>query len=131
MTDQILAIYDADFTVFGEIAYALGKVAGTRSCSLCDISHGFNPLGKKNWRSYCETRPEIEWVHRNDLDSGMLAALPSPLPCVVVRDTANSYRTLLDSEELSTCSGDLNRFDEKLSGALAKHAAMSDGAPAS
>ena len=131
MTDQILAIYDADFTVLGEITYAVGKVIGARSCSLCDISHGFNPLGKKTWRSYCETRPEIEWVHRNDLDSGTLAALPSPLPCVVFREAADSYRTLLDSEDLSTCSGDITRFDEKLSGALAKHAATFGGAPAS
>lgn len=131
MTDRILAIYDADFTVFGEIAYAIGKVTGTRSCSLCDISHGLNPLGKKNWRSYCETRPEIEWIHRNDLDEEMRTALTCDLPCVVARDSIGSCHTLLDGAELSDCNGDITLFDAKLSNALAKRAARLDGAPAS
>ena len=131
MTDRILAIYDADFTVLGEIAYAIGKVTGTRSCSLCDISHGFNPLGKRNWRSYCETRPEIEWIHRNDLDEEMRVALTCDLPCVVVRDSIGSCHTLLDGAELSECNGDITLFDAKLSNALAKRAARLDGAPAS
>lgn len=131
MTDRILAIYDADFTVFGEIAYAIGKVTGTRSCSLCDISHGLNPLGKKNWRSYCETRPEIEWIHRNDLDEEMRTALTCDLPCVVARDSIGSCHTLLDGAELSDCNGDITLFDAKLSNALAKRAARLDGAPVS
>lgn len=131
MTDRILAIYDADFTVFGEIAYAIGKVTGTRSCSLCDISHGLNPLGKKNWRSYCETRPEIEWIHRNDLDEEMRTALTCDLPCVVARDSIGSCHTLLDGAELSDCNGDITLFDAKLSNALAKRAARLDDAPVS
>ena len=131
MTDRILAIYDADFTVLGEIAYAIGKVTGTRSCSLCDISHGLNPLGKKNWRSYCETRPEIEWIHRNDLDEELRTTLNCELPCVVARDSAGGCHTLLDSTELSDCNGDITVFDAKLSNALATQAANVDGAPAS
>ena len=131
MTDRILAIYDADFTVLGEIAYAIGKVTGARSCSLCDISHGLHPLGKKNWRSYCETRPEIEWIHRNDLDEEMRTALTCDLPCVVARDSIGSCHTLLDGAELSDCNGDITLFDAKLSNALAKRAARLDGAPAS
>ena len=131
MTDRILAIYDADFTVLGEIVYAIGKVTGTRGCSLCDISHGFNPLGKKNWRSYCETRPEIEWIHRNDLDEEMRTALTSELPCVVACDSIGSCHTLLDGAELSECNGDITLFDTKLSNALARHTSSLDGAPAS
>lgn len=130
MADRILAIYDADFTVLGEIAYAVGKVIGTRNCSLCDISHGLNPLGKKNWRSYSETRPEIEWIHRNDLDEAMRKALTCDLPCVVARDSIGCCHTLLDSAELSDCNGDVTLFDAKLSNAMAQHAASFDGAPA-
>lgn len=131
MTGRILAIYDADFTVFGEIAYAIGKVTGTRSCSLCDISHGLNPLGKKNWRSYCATRPEIEWIHRNDLDDEMRSALTCELPCVVARDSAGGCHTLLESTELSDCNGDITVFDAKLSNALAIQASSVDAAPSS
>ena len=108
MTDQILAIYDADFTVLGEIAYTIGKVTGTRQCSLCDISHGLNPFGKKNWHQYCETRPDIEWIHRNDLDSKTRTTLSSQLPCVVLKIK--------------------KIFSPAL---LARHVAMSDGAHAS
>ena len=39
------------------IAYAVGKLTGTRSCALCDITHGLNPFGKQVWRSYCEDDP--------------------------------------------------------------------------
>ena len=131
MTDRILAIYDADFTVLGEIAYAIGKVTGTRSCALCDISHGLNPLGKKNWRSYCGTRPEIEWIHRNDLDEEMRTSLACVLPCVVARDSTGCCHTLMDSSELSDCNGDITVFDAKLSNALAQHAASLDDEPAS
>jgi len=131
MEEKILAIYDADFTVLGEIAYAIGKVTGTRSCSLCDISHGLNPLGKKNWRSYCETRPEIEWIHRNDLDPNTRAALTCGLPCVVAQDSMGCCHTLLDSEELRTCNGDITEFDAKLSSALARRTTTLDGALAS
>ena len=65
MEERILAIYDADLSVIGELAYAVGKLTGTRSCALCDITHGLNPFGKQVWRSYCEDRPEVEWLHRN------------------------------------------------------------------
>ena len=40
MHERILAIYDADLSVIGELAYAVGKLTGTRSCALCDITHG-------------------------------------------------------------------------------------------
>lgn len=131
MTDEILAIYDADFTVLGEIAYAIGKVTGTKSCSLCDISHGLNPLGKKNWRSYCETRPEIEWIHRNDLDEDIRAALTCNLPCVVAKDSLGCCHTLINDEELQACAGDITQFDAKLSMAMAQRVANLDDARAS
>lgn len=131
MTDEILAIYDADFTVLGEIAYAIGKVTGTKSCSLCDISHGLNPLGKKNWRSYCETRPEIEWIHRNDLDEDIRAALTCNLPCVVAKDSLGCCHTLINDEELQACAGDITQFDAKLSIAMAQRVANLDDARAS
>lgn len=131
MTDEILAIYDADFTVLGEIAYAIGKVTGTKSCSLCDISHGLNPLGKKNWRSYCETRPEIEWIHRNDLDEDIRAALICNLPCVVAKDSLGCCHTLINDEELQACAGDITQFDAKLSIAMAQRVANLDDARAS
>jgi hypothetical protein len=72
MDYRIIAIYDADFSVLGEITYALGKLTQTRSCALCDISHGLNPLGKRAWRVYRDLRTDIEWLHRNDIATAQL-----------------------------------------------------------
>ena len=100
MHERILAIYDADLSVIGELAYAVGKLTGTGSCALCDITHGLNPFGKRVWRSYCEDRPEVEWLHRNEISDEMLAQLPTPLPCVIKQDAHGYLCTLLDTSAL-------------------------------
>ena len=46
-TSTIFGIYNADATPLGETRYALSKVTGNSSCELCDITHGWNPFGKK------------------------------------------------------------------------------------
>lgn len=126
MHERILAIYDADFTVLGELTYAIGKLSGTRSCALCDISHGLNPLGRRHWRGYCKTRPEVEWLHRNDLSSEDLGKLPCELPCVVLLEPTGAFTALLDKDALTSCNGDLTTFDQRLSITLAERA-VNDG----
>jgi len=118
MDHRIIAIYDADFTVLGEIAYALGKLTQTRSCALCDISHGLNPLGKRAWRAYRDLRTDIEWLHRNDIETAQLEALPIELPCVVMSTNEDIYIPLLSKEDLDACHGEVAIFDQKLSAAL-------------
>ena len=131
MHERILAIYDADLSVVGELAYAVSKLTGTRSCALCDITHDLNPFGKRAWRSYCEDRPEVEWLHRNEISDEMLAQLPTPLPCVIKRDTQGHLSTLLDTSALMACEGQVERFDQKLTRALSESQPTSDAALAS
>ena len=131
MRERILAIYDADLSVLGELSYTLGKLTGTRSCSLCDITHGFNPFGKRAWRGYCENRPEVEWLHRNEISDEMLTRLPSALPCVIKEDADGCLTTLLDNTELSACEGQIARFDEQLMRALTESQPTADAALAS
>ena len=131
MHERILAIYDADLSVIGELAYAVGKLAGTRSCALCDITHGLNPFGKRAWRSYCEDRPEVEWLHRNEISDEMFAQLPTPLPCVIKQDARGNLCTLLDTSALMTCEGQVEVFDQKLTRALSESQPTSDAALAS
>ena len=131
MHERIVAIYDADLSVIGELAYAVGKLTGTRSCALCDITHGLNPFGKQAWRSYCEDRPEVEWLHRNEISDEMLAQLPTPLPCVIKQDGHGHLSTLLDASELMACESQLERFDKALEQALSESQLMSDAALAS
>ena len=131
MHERILAIYDADLSVIGELAYAVGKLTGTRSCALCDITHGLNPFGKQVWRNYCEDRPEVEWLHRNEISDEMLAQLPTPLPCVIKQNDSGYLCTLLDRSALMACKGKVERFDQKLTRALSESQPTSDAALAS
>ncbi len=131
MHERILAIYDADFSVLGELTYAVGKLTGKRSCSLCDITHGLNPFGKQAWRVYCEDRPEVEWLHRNEISDEMLAQLPSLLPCVIKQDANGYLSTLLDASDLSACEGQIDRFDDKLMRTLSASRLRADAALAS
>lgn len=36
----VYAIYNAESSLVGELAYMAGKVIGNRACALCDITHG-------------------------------------------------------------------------------------------
>ena len=131
MHERILAIYDADLSVIGELAYAVGKLTGTRSCALCDITHGLNPFGKRAWRSYCKDRPDVEWLHRNEISDEMLAQLPTPLPCVIKQDAHGYLSTLLDTSALMDCEGQVDPFDQRLAQALRESQLTSDAALAS
>ena len=55
---RLLAIFDADGTCIGELQYLLNKCAGWESCALCDISHGWNPIGKAAWRWQLRAKPQ-------------------------------------------------------------------------
>ena len=131
MHERILAIYNADLSIIGELAYAMGKLRGTGSCALCDITHGLNPFGKRAWRSYCDDRPEVEWLHRNEISDEMLAQLPTPLPCVIKQDAHGYLSTLLDTSALMDCEGQVDRFDQRLAQALHESLPTSDAALAS
>ena len=131
MYERILAIYDADSSVIGELTYAVGKLTGTRNCALCDITHGLNPFGKWSWRGYCKDRAEVEWLHRNEISDEMLAQLPTSLPCVIKQDDSGYLCTLLDTSALMACKGKVERFDQKLTRALSESQPTSDAALAS
>ena len=113
MSTRILAIYDADLTFRDELAYAIGKLMGTRSCALCDISHGYNPLGKAEWKRCCAGTPDVEWLHRNDLNEVQRRWTENQLPCVIV-DAEGGFEFLLTADDLSRCNGDVGKFNQAL-----------------
>ena len=45
-TPAFYAIYDADGSFLGELRYLRDKCLGKADCALCDLSHGWNPLGR-------------------------------------------------------------------------------------
>ena len=114
---HLIAIYDADASIAGEIRYLLRKVFSNDTCALCDLTHGWNPLGKSAWRNRAETEPNIIWLHRDEAPEGLLDAVEERLPCVVA-DHGHRVEMLLDSDALRACEGNFATFtallEEKL-----------------
>ena len=77
----VFGIYNADGTFFGELGYVLSKLGGKRSCSLCDVTHGWNPFGKRQWKRLCKlSKLDIQLIHRDEATESQLQAagdLPS------------------------------------------------------
>ena len=77
----VFGIYNADGTFFGELGYVIAKLAGKKSCSLCDVTHGWNPFGKRQWKGLCKSSSlDIQLIHRDEATESQLQAagdLPS------------------------------------------------------
>lgn len=77
----VFGIYNAEGTFFGELGYVIAKIGGKRSCSLCDITHGWNPFGKRDWKRLCKSSLiDIQLIHRDEATDSQLKAagdLPS------------------------------------------------------
>ncbi|MCE2710061.1 MAG: hypothetical protein LW596_04620 [Ilumatobacteraceae bacterium] len=63
---ELIGVYDADATVWGEVSYWIGARLGRRHCGLCDITHGVFTR-KAEWQA-CEDRLPVPFsaYHRND-----------------------------------------------------------------
>ena len=109
MSARYFAIYDADGTLLGEVGYVLGKLAGTRHCALCDLSHGWNPRGRAQWRADSGLSCRLQWLHRDEQSPALAAYTAGKLP-LVVEQREDGFRTLLDAEKLEACGGDYEAF---------------------
>jgi hypothetical protein len=116
-SDKIYAIYDVRGTLGAEIAYIAGKLVGQRGCALCDISHGWNPLGKAAWRNALGTLARVEWLHADEQPTALSNYTSGQLPCVVLAG-AERYKMLLNRPDLECCQSDINAFDLALRAAL-------------
>ena len=77
----VFGIYNADGTTLAELGYVIAKLAGKKSCSLCDVTHGWNPFGKRQWKGLCKSSSiDIQLIHRDEATESQLQAagdLPS------------------------------------------------------
>lgn len=118
-SERIVGIYDADGGWGGEVRYALRLLAGGKHCSLCDITHGFNPLGRKEWRRACASAPfEIEFIHRDEASKAQRAAAAA-LPAVLVGGDG-AWRLLVGADELESCAGSPDRLITLIEGRLTR-----------
>ena len=101
---QFVGIYDADGTLVGELRYALGKVTGRAKCALCDITHGWNPTGSRQWKQACAASPvELDLVHRDEATPAQLASVTA-LPAIASRD-GDGWREIMTPADIADCDG--------------------------
>ena len=115
MTSSIplFAIYDADGSVLGELKYALGKCIGKRECALCDLSHGWNPFGRRSWRQRTGVTANLTWLHRDELPEALKFLSTEQLPCIAA-EIDSRVEVLIDREALQGCDGNYSVFEHLL-----------------
>ncbi|MDN5807776.1 MAG: hypothetical protein L0I80_10470 [Brevibacterium sp.] len=107
---RLVGVYAADGGLFGELSYVVGKLRGSRSCSLCDISHGTSVRAKPAWSRGLETFDvPFTAVHLNEMDEDTALAAASRSPVVVLVEYRRG-KILLDEDDLAGCRGDPDTF---------------------
>ena len=96
----VFGIYNADGTLFGELGYVIAKLGGKRSCSLCDVTHGWNPFGKREWKGLCKSSSiNIQLIHQNEATESQLIAagdLPS-----FISETEEGWTRIMTSTQIT------------------------------
>ena len=95
---QVVGIYNADGSVTGELAYVVSKLTGQGSCELCDVTHGWNPFGRREWKTAMQQSDlDITFIHRDEALPEQLAAA-GQLPAVVMSND-DGWRVIMTSSE--------------------------------
>jgi hypothetical protein len=116
---ELLGVYDADGGLRGETAYVVGKLLGRRHCSLCDITH--SPFRRRPQWDALVARLGIPFrlAHLNELAPREHAVVAEAGAPVVLLVTEGGLRPVLEREALASAQGDVDRFGELLTTALA------------
>jgi len=109
----LYAIYDADGSFLGELQYLKDKCLGKAECALCDLSHGWNPLGRSDWRRRKGVAASLNWLHRDELPEHVAAQVRDQLPCVAV-DRGGEIEIVIGRDALRGCEGDFSVFEHLL-----------------
>ena len=101
---QLVGVYHASGTPWGEVSYWLKARFGGAHCSLCDITHG-SVREKPEWRR-CRERLTVplDTVHLDERDDDLRAFTDGRTPCVVAR-TDGGLVLLVDDAGLQACDG--------------------------
>jgi len=95
----IVGIYDAEDGLTGELKYLAGKLFSNKKCDLCDVTHGWNPFGKRKWKKALEKESlSISLIHRNqasDLHKKVAGSLPA-----IICNKSGKWECILNSSEL-------------------------------
>jgi hypothetical protein len=103
---QIIGVYHAYSGLMGELKYITGKLLGTTACALCDITHGWQPLGKAQWRHEMKQWGNLKALHIDEQSPQMAAITDGQTPCILIANE-DDYEIIIDSEQLAACEGDI------------------------
>ncbi len=117
---ELIGVYDADATLWGEVSYWVGARLGQRHCSLCDITHGMFTK-KSEWQTCAAALPvPFATFHRNDQPADVRACIGNQLPAVVAR-TDSGVVMFVTAAELETCHGNPEALAALLTSRLTAH----------
>jgi hypothetical protein len=95
---HVVGIYNADGSVTGELAYAAAKLTGRGSCELCDVTHGWNPFGRREWKTAIrQSDLDITFIHRDEALPEQLAAA-GRLPSIIALSDDGWLEIMTSSE---------------------------------
>ena len=101
----LVGIYNADSGVVGELTFLFNKVLRNTPCHLCDLTHGWNPNGRRSWKEACGTSSlNISFIHRNEATDAQLAAAEL-LPAIVTLNN-DEWACVVTAAELAEHSDD-------------------------
>ena len=101
----LVGIYNSDSGIVGELTYLFNKVLRNDPCHLCDLTHGWNPCGRRSWKEACETSSlNISFIHRNEATEAQLAAAKL-LPAIVTLNDGE-WSCIVTAAELAEHSDD-------------------------
>jgi hypothetical protein len=106
MNDELIiyGIFNANSSFMSEISYSVRKVLGQSDCNLCEISFGWNPFGKKDWKNAISASPiRIELIHRDEAELSQLNAA-SHLPTFIMTADGN-WVELMNADTIATFKG--------------------------
>jgi len=118
----LIGVYKADGGILGELSYFFGHLIGTRSCSLCDISH--SPIMKKSsfkaleQHLLAEHGIQVRMIHLNERNEREQKASEGREPCMLLEYPDQSISMFIDSTDLKALSGSVSSLKKLISSRL-------------
>jgi hypothetical protein len=108
---KFVGVYDADGTIVGEVRYMIGKLFGTASCALCDLTHGTKLKGRDDYKACAAGLPvPVELFHRNDQPENVRTHTNGKLPCILAVHEDGSLALAVRRDALEACSKDVDKL---------------------
>lgn len=108
---KFVGVYDADGTIVGEVKYMVGKLFGTTSCALCDLTHGTKLKSRDDYKACAASLPvPVELFHRDDQPETIRALTIRKLPCIVAVHESGALAMAVEREALEACNKDVDKL---------------------